>query len=296
MSDGQTGNQGSGQQTGQTGSGDQQQQSATQKIVMDADNWREFIPEEHRAEKSLESLKSFPDMVKGYVHGQKLVGSSVRLPKPDAPEEERKAFLDDLYGKLGRPTKPEEYKVQVPEVFQGKNGQPSVFSEDIHNSFKGLAHQIGLNDGQVQALVNWQADQFTQSLKTADTEYITAVGDLKARWGPNYAKNQEIANRAFKTIATPKQAAIADALGILNQPEMVEMFYNVGNILAEHNVIPGAVEGVTTKGEAQAKIDAILADPKHAYRNPRDPGHAGAQKQVSDLFRIVHGDRQYPTG
>lgn len=266
------------------------------RVVMDADNWREFIPEDHRAEKSLESIKSFPDMVKGYVHAQKAIGGSIRLPKPDAPPEERKAFVDDIYNKLGRPTSPTEYKIQVPEVFAGANGKPGVFSEDVHNSFKGLAHQIGLNTEQAQALVNWQAEQFSQSLKTADTEYNTAVADLKARWGPNNTKNTEIANRAFKTIATPKQAAIADALGLLNQPEMVEMFYNVGNILAEHNVIPGAVEGATTKEEAKAKLDAIMADPKHPYRNPRDVGHATAQKQVSDLFRIIHGDRLYPTG
>ena len=63
-----------------------------------AGDWFASIPQEFQSEKSIQSFKGKPigDVVKSFVEAQKLVGGSIRLPKPDAAAEERKKFLDDI--------------------------------------------------------------------------------------------------------------------------------------------------------------------------------------------------------
>ena len=45
-------------------------------------NFKDSIPEQYREEKSLENINSMDDLLKGYVHAQKLVGTN-KIPVPN---------------------------------------------------------------------------------------------------------------------------------------------------------------------------------------------------------------------
>ena len=71
------------------------------------------------------------------------------MPKND--EEKR-----ELYTKLGMPEDPSKYETSVPADMQ------QYFDENTMQSFKQVAHDIGLNNEQVNKLIEYQAGQISQ--------------------------------------------------------------------------------------------------------------------------------------
>ena len=52
-------------------------------------NFKDSIPEEYKEEKSLENINSMDDLVKSYLHAQKLVGANkIPVPNKHATEED----------------------------------------------------------------------------------------------------------------------------------------------------------------------------------------------------------------
>lgn len=255
---------------------------------------RNLLPEELKVEKSLDSYKGkegTANFIKTFISAQKMAGVALKLPAEGMSDEEKGVVLKDVYTKLGCPEKA-EYTINVAQEVKDSG----TFSEETQRTFFAKAHELGLNTKQVQALTDWQIGEVQKSLETSKEEYNKALGELKVRWGPNDQRNRELADRAFKAVANPKQAQLANAIGLLNHPEFVEMFYNIGTKLAESNVIIGDVEGATTKEEAQSRINEIMADPKSPYKHSRDPKHKDQQLEMERLHRIIHGDKLYPTG
>src|SRR3990167_5333183 len=76
-------------------------------------DWSAHIPKELANEGVWTPLKGKPlgDVLKGYAEGQKMIGGSVRIPTDQAKTEE----WDQFFTKLGRPAKPEDYKLTKPE-------------------------------------------------------------------------------------------------------------------------------------------------------------------------------------
>ena len=255
---------------------------------------RNFFPDDLKADKSLDSYKGkegTSNFVKTFISAQKMAGVALKLPAEGASDEERGTALKDIYTKLGCPEKP-EYAINIDEKHKGAG----IFSEDVQRTFFAKAHSMGLNTGQVQALTDWQMGEIDQAIEREKVSHAKAVADLKIKWGPADQANIEIANRAFKAMATPKIEQLAKGIGLLDHPEFVEFLYTIGTKLAESGVIVGTIEGATTKEEASAKIAEIQADPKAPYKNPRDPRHKAQQTELEKLFQVVHGSELYPTG
>ena len=255
---------------------------------------RNFFPDDLKVDKSLDSYKGkegTANFVKTFISAQKMAGVALKLPAEGASDEERTATLRDVYTKLGCPEKP-EYTVNIDE----KHKSGGVFSEDVQRTFFAKAHELGLNTTQVQALTDWQVGELEQAIEKEKVVHAKAVADLKIKWGAKDQANIEIANRAFKAMATPKIEQLAKGIGLLDHPEFVEFMFNIGTKLAESNVIVGAIEGATTKEEAASKIAEIMADPKAPYKDHRNPKHKDQQLEMERLHRIVHGDALHPMG
>jgi len=77
--------------------------TSTPDATTSGNGWIASLPTELQSEKSLQSFKDLPALAKSYVEAQKMIGGSIRLPKPDAPPEEREKVIGDIYTKLGRP-------------------------------------------------------------------------------------------------------------------------------------------------------------------------------------------------
>ena len=75
-------------------------------------NFKELIPEEYKDEKALQNFSNMNDFVKSYFNAQSLVGANkVAIPNKMATDED----WEEVYKKLGRPDKPEDYKYSFKE-------------------------------------------------------------------------------------------------------------------------------------------------------------------------------------
>ena len=137
-------------------------------------DWKSSLPEDLRNEPTLQNLNDVESLAKTVVHQQKMIGNRIPLPKT---EEEK----TELYTKLGRPEEPGKYEVSVPEDLQ------QYFREESMNEFRNVAHKIGLNNEQVQALMDFQVNEINHEMQGTDAR-ITAERNeveesLKQEWG-----------------------------------------------------------------------------------------------------------------
>ena len=128
-----------------------EQKEAEPKVV----NFQELIPEKYKEEKALQNFTSIDDFVKSYLSAQKLVGANkVAIPNKMATDED----WDEVYKKLGRPDKPDDYKYSFKD---------DEINQDQLKSFNETAHRIGLLPKQAERIIKFynelneqqQADQ-----------------------------------------------------------------------------------------------------------------------------------------
>ena len=117
----------------------EQQQTPSEPVETTTVDWRNDLPDDLREDPSLKTIQDIPGLAKSYIHSQKMIGKDkIVLPNEHATKED----WDDVFNKLGRPASAEEYKIE---------GEAS----DLINNFKPVAHNLGLNNNQVQKLVEF---------------------------------------------------------------------------------------------------------------------------------------------
>jgi len=246
---------------------------------------RDWIPEEYRAEKCLESIPNLPTAFKTLVSGQKMIGGMVKIPKEDAPPEERDAF----YTKLGRPEKAEGYGLAKPDTLP----EGVSWDQAMVDWFGKSAHAAGLSKGQATALMQSYNEQQFSKAHAGQKEMKTALDGLRDSWGSKFDGNVELGVRGIERLLPADEAkefkSLMDATGIGNHPLMLKFAHKVGNMLKEDGYIIGDGKGGVHGSEsAKAKIASINADKAHAHWNENAPGHKEAVEDMAKLFRVAY--------
>lgn len=256
--------------------------------------WRESLSEDIRGEKSFDVFKGKdwnevgPVMAKSYLDSQKMIGGSIRLPNKDATPEERKKILNDIFTKLGRPEKSEEYQYTKPN-FVSKDVQ---WDDGMAKEFLGVAHEIGLNNEQVQALIGWQGSRMDKGAVNAREQIQGTLNTLKKEWGSDYERRLVLGERAVRQVGGDELVNLLEKTGLGNNPVFVKVFAEMGDILAEDGLIEGKVEGVLGAKDYQSKIEAIMMDPKHPLNDISHPGHKAAVEELTRLNTALHSARR----
>lgn len=242
-----------------------------------AEGWLNAVPEQYRQNETIKSVKSLGDMAKMTIEAQKLVGSSVRIPKPDASDEEKRAF----YAKLGCPDSAEKYV--VPEI-KLPEGMP--YDEEEAKLLTGFCHKLGITQSQYEQLYKYynefQAKQYNLYNKQAKVATEKAISGLKQKWGESdYDKNVEVAKRAVKQFASEEQIKFleqtqVDGVQLGNHPMLVELFNAVGLKMTDDSLVKGGVTAGDDKGPQYPNSPEMYEDdPKwrpwfeakgHAYK------------------------------
>jgi len=250
--------------------------------LSDNQDWRDSLSEELRSDPTLESIKDIESAAKTLIHQQKMMGSRIPLPKTDEEREE-------LYTKLGRPEKAEEYKLTLPE------GYDSYYPTEMLNSFKDAGHKLGLTPDQMQGLVNWQKTSFDYQTKQegllSDTVGIETEDVLKEEFGANYVKNMQAAHRALKIFGNKALKDKLEDPRYGNDVDLIRMLANAGKDITEDSA-KGTTNNslVMSPMDAQMKIDQIDADLSHPYWDGKHPKHTEALLEREQLFEKVHGE------
>lgn len=214
-------------------------------------------------------------------------GSSdvISLPPKDADEN----TLNDFYTKLGRPAKPEDYTIKMPDGVTP--------DENMLTFGKSMFHKMGATPAQAQRGVDmWNQyvqEQNTKAIEDAQKANAEALTALEATWGAQLNENRAAGERVIRALglSEAKMEAIEAHIGAA---PLVELLAEIGKRSGEGKLLGGAGGGDPndpanmTKEQAQAKITQLRGDTEFnkAYLDSKHPGHADAVARMAKLYAV----------
>lgn len=249
-------------------------------------SWKDSLPADLKTDKSLESIKDIASLAKSYIHAQRLVGvDKIPIPNKHATPEDWQA----VYSKLGRPDKPEGYKINFKEG--------TKVDDATLNAFKSLSHKSGLLPNQAQAIVDFYNDLTTKTNAELDNQAkagrTKAEQELKSEWGNAYdAKLQSAANTAVKYIGADfAHLILSDGTKVGDHPTFVKAFASIAKDLGEDSVVQQSGPQYMTPKELDKQI-AELQQPGSAYWSSKHPNHRAAVQEVQELMALKYPTKQ----
>ncbi len=233
---------------------------------------------------SIESGKA-DEIFKSYRQAEKALGSRVKIPDEKSTPEEVKAF----YQKLGKPTDPKDYAVELDPFFGVDEAGLQEFQRifDANNLTKTQA------EGILQALNGAAQIHNQEASKLSDKVMEETTKELKQSWGANFDMNKALAKRAVGAVfGETKMESIISKNG--NDKDFIEGMYKVGRMLNEKGLLgkasPRELGGYGPE-EALAAKNAIVNDKNNAeheaYWNKKHPQHKQVVDKVLSLIQAA---------
>ncbi len=249
-------------------------------------DWRQSIPAELRNEKSLESVKDIPSLVKGYVEAQKYIGGAIRIPGEKATPEEIKAFRS----KLGVPEKVEDYGIKAP-ILPSHAG----WDDEMHAKVLGVAHTAGLTKTQAAKIVEGLTQIVSEGVIDPNVVLEESKGNLREAWGENFDRNLILSSRAadhLAGLAGIDSNEFHEALketGAGAHPVILRALSALGSGLLEQGLIKNEDTKLETVQDAEGKIKTLRASEKYQQQN--HPDHAEAVREMDRLYRLIEANK-----
>ena len=246
----------------------------------DNQDWRSSLPDELKKDATLQNFKDVESLAKTVVHQQKVLGSRIPIPKTDEEKSE-------LYTKLGRPETSEQYKINIPETHK------SYFQDENVTQFKNVAHQIGLNNDQVNALIDYQLKTIDNEVNTEPSkiaaERSNTENALKKEWGYEYDKNVKAAQRALDVYGDDEVKQLMNTEAG-NNPAVIKMFARLGAEVTEDMAKNTQNNSLATSPlDAQSEIDSIFSNADDPYHNNMHKDHSSRVEYMRQLHEKRFG-------
>ena len=256
-----------------------EQTEAEPKVI----NFKEVIPEKYKDEKALANFTSMDDFVKSYLSAQRLVGANkVAIPNKMATDED----WEEVYSKLGRPAKPEDYKYSFSE---------EDINPDQLKNFNETAHRIGLLPKQAERIIKFYNEMNTQAevdnQKLFEEKQTVAMTDLKKEFGPTYTKRLDQAKKlATETLGNEmlNNTVLKDGTRLGDSVEVIKAFSMLADKLSEDEIIKGEGTGYQTASDIEKEISELTEDGS-PYWNKTHPNHAKTVDRVFKLREQLNG-------
>jgi hypothetical protein len=265
------------------------------------EEWLKTLPEDLRAEPALKDFKDTASLAKAFRDTKAMVGTSIRPPGPEASPEQKKEFVekilkadanlmylapdapkeavDALWTKLGRPGKPEDYKLEGTET-------PA--------ELRALAAQAGLTQAQFAVLAQQAQAQTTAQQKALEAGW----GALRTEWGMAFDEKVASVAAVAKKLGVPDEAIAALGKGQWD-PAQVKIWANVAKAIGTSpNEIPGqqgAGSTTITPAEANARIAELMQN--KAFFDESHPSNRALREKFMEYLKLadpVGSQREIP--
>jgi hypothetical protein len=248
----------------------------------DTVDFKSLIPESFKDEKSLENFDNMEDLLKSYLHAQKMVGADkIPVPNKFATDEDWK----EVFTRLGAPKSPEDYKYS----FKDDQVDPNQLK-----SFNETAHRLGLLPKQAEALVKYYNDLNKGQSEQLEAQAIEAQtkteADLKKEFGPQFNKRLDQAKRlAINTLGEDflNKTVLKDGSRLGDNLEVIKAFSNLADKLSEDEIVKGEGSDYQTVKDIEKQI-AELTQQGSAYWQNQHPNHKQAVDEVFKLREMLH--------
>jgi hypothetical protein len=255
------------------------QQTETPKEI----DFKSLIPEEYKEEKALSNFNNMEDLLKSYLHAQKMVGANkIAVPNKMATEDDWK----EVFKKLGAPEKPDDYKYSFKE--------DEINPEQL-KSFNETAHKLGLLPKQAENLIKFYQEMNSvgeqSKLQTAQAKQLEAESLLKKEFGAEYGKRLDQAKRlASETFGKEllNNTILQDGSRLGDNVEIIRAFTMLADKLSEDEIVKGDDVGYMTAGQIEKEISQ-LTEEGSAYWNKNHPNHRKAVEEVYKLRQQLNG-------
>ena len=261
--------------------------STTTGAVPASSSWFDTLPDGLKANPTLQNFKSkdIAAVAESLVEAQKLVGGSLRLPTDRDTPQDRAAKLEKIYSQLGRPEKADGYIINKPSEDTG-----IPWDDKAAEQFRGIAHQLGLTQAQVEGLVQFDLQRSMNAQVDQTQAFHSCMEILEQDWGAASKQLLGISRRTAQTYFDADTMQAIEATGLANHPAFVKALAKMGKALIEEGMVVGDREGMDMDGGTngiQAELDRMMSDPKGAYWNQRDPNHDAAVTRAESLRRAL---------
>jgi len=230
----------------------------------------ELLPEEFEGRDGvLEKFKDVPSLAKSYKELQKSLGSSVRVPAPEASNEERSAFFQ----RLGTPESADEY-----EDLEGAG--------EWAKKAKAAAHKAHLTRDQWKTLGAIQVAEAVEEEQARDQALLASRDDAQSKYGDQYEATVEKAKKALTALSEKNENLAPSLDGVdLRDIGALELFSMVGDMMADGTspVDGGTSETVSDSGsdiELAMRIRELMKMP--SFQNRRDPENEKVQYEYRE--------------
>lgn len=221
--------------------------------------WMSALTTEQKADADLVKAlskfpKGIPDLAPSYAQLEKKVGEALTVPNEKATAEEWAAF----YSKIGRPAKPEDYKLEQVQLPEGLKADTAKAQE-----FLKVAHELGLNNTQANSLYGWYmagtGKEIVEAQKIVKISSVDAEKAMRQEFGAEYDSRQAYMQRGFQNFATPALSQLFSTSGLGNHPDVIRMFIKIGQLISEHPFVDGSRGAHTETGVVGHRTDEQIA-------------------------------------
>jgi hypothetical protein len=256
-----------------------------------AGDWQTGLPDDMKKDPSLDPLKGkgIVDVVKGFINAQKLIGKDkIPLPGETAKPEEWAEF----YKKLGRPEKPEDYKLAKPSDLP----KDFPFQEKLIQDFSKAGHELGLTTKQITGLYKWYLTNELETWNgiTRDSAQAREGAEtaLRKEYGNAYDQRIGAAKILLGKFGTPELTQALDATGMGNNPLLVKFLVNVAGQFSEDTLkgMGKSQFNIQAPEEAKRQIDELKLNKEFmaAYFDPKNVGHTAAKEKYQGLYAAAY--------
>lgn len=247
-------------------------------------DWHAHLGDEFKdAAPQLSRFKSFPDLVKSHLHGQRQLSQArPAIPDETSTPEQVKAFRDFLQlpedekaWDIGKPDK-------LPEGVEWNENlakEVSAWARANHISPKAipsLVEKFNSIMGEQGKASKEQFDANSLAVIKADEEA------LKKEWGADHGKNMTLAKRAAATAGLPAEHYA------LTDKDVLKAFHKLAVATGESRLVAGQENNMLTGDPAtQARlIQTDKTNPHYAaYHNAQDPNHKTVRGMVLQMLQ-----------
>ncbi|KDE37425.1 hypothetical protein AW40_07200 [Kosakonia radicincitans UMEnt01/12] len=153
------------------------------------------------------------------------------------PDEGDAKGWQDLYSKLGRPEKIEDYGIKPPE------GSDGTFL----NTALGWMHESGLNKKQAETVITkfneYAAGQQKIAQENLANQNAANREAVIKSWGKDAEANTAILQNAVQRFFPDTVVAKFDSAGLLNDPDLVNAVLAIGKALGEDKTVTTSSQG-----------------------------------------------------
>lgn len=218
-------------------------------------------------------FKNVADIAKAYINLEsqygRLTGGKdyVFIPKDDKPES-----WSQVWDKLGRPSKAEEYEFETDDKELGA----------VVNDFKKFAHSLGLTKKQFNDIVKFEIDRANmqnEAFKQAQLEELTAREKMvREKFKNDFDKKMTAAQKVAEKFGKKEYF---EKHGLDKDAEMLEFLNNIYDSMTEDTLI--SEKGRRTSSPEE-EIKNIMAS--EAFRIATHPEHEAVYRRFLELHGV----------